>query len=97
MITRYFNEGNFYLTIYIIRVQAENKKNTQGTFLNQFDPRIDLAPFFLPPGIVFTYLIGLLSGPLWPPLANHPVWTVSTCTSIKHFPSGIFSPFSHPR
>ena len=37
------------------RVQAENKKNSSGTFRNRFDPRIDLAPFFLKSGVVFTY------------------------------------------
>ena len=79
-------------TIYI-RVQAENKKNTPGIFPKWFDPTIDLAPFFLTPGVVFTYLNGLLCGPLWPPLALPPVWTVSTCISIKHVPSGIFGSF----
>ena len=58
-----------------IRVQAENKKNSPGTFRNQFDPRIDLAPFFLPPGTVFAYHPGHLCGSLWPPLALPPLWT----------------------
>ena len=45
------------------RVQAENKKKSSGTFLKLFDPRINLVPFFRPPGFVFTYLIGLSNSP----------------------------------
>ena len=55
-----------------IRVQAENKKNTPGTFRLGIDPKNDLAGFFLPPGVVFAYLPGLLCGPPWPPLALPP-------------------------
>ena len=47
----------------IIRVQAENENFSRGTFRNRFDPRIDLAPFFLPPDIVLSYHQGLLCGP----------------------------------
>ena len=34
-------------------MQAENKKNSPSTFPKGFDPRIDLATFFRPPGLVF--------------------------------------------
>ena len=43
------------------RVQAENEKKSPSTFPKGFDPRIDLAAFFQPPGIVFTYHPGLLA------------------------------------
>ena len=55
---------------FFIRVQAENENFSRGTFRNRFDPRIDLAPFFLPPGVVFTYLIGLLGSPLLAALSH---------------------------
>ena len=66
--TRNIIEMNVYT-----RVQAENKKNTMGTFPKRFDPRIDLAPFFLPPGTVFTYHQGLLCGPPLAPLSPTPL------------------------
>ena len=73
-----------------IRVQAENKKNTPGTFRLGIDPKNDLAAFFLPQGVVFTYLPGLLCGPPWPPLALPPLWTVLPCTSEMNVRNGIF-------
>ena len=76
-----------------IRVQAENKKNTPGTFRNQLDPRIDLAPFFLPPGTVFAYHPGHLCGPLWPPLALPPLWTGLLTSQISPFPVEFFYDF----
>ena len=50
----------FYI---FIRVQAENENFSRGTFRNGFDPRIDLAPFFLPPDIILSYHQGLLCSP----------------------------------
>ena len=44
-----------------IRVQAENEKKSPSTFPKGFDPRIDLATFFRPLGIVFAYPLGLLA------------------------------------
>ena len=40
--------SEYGLTRVFIRVQAENGKISPTTFPNGFDPRIDLAPFFLP-------------------------------------------------
>ena len=54
-------------------MQAENKKNTPGIFPKWFDPRIDLAAIFWPPGIVFTYLPGLLA-------RLHKKWDKTTIT-----------------
>ena len=49
------------LKIYNIRVQAENKKNTPGTFWHGIDPKNDLAAIFLTSGTVFAYHQGLLA------------------------------------
>ena len=46
-----------------IRVQAKNENFSTPTFPKWFDPRIDLAPFFRPPDIVFACPPGLLCGP----------------------------------
>ena len=43
------------------RVQAENKKNTPGTFWHGIDPKNDLAAIFLMSGTVFAYHQGLLA------------------------------------
>ena len=82
--------------IYVLtRVQAENKKNSRPTFLMWFYPRIDLAPFFWQPEFVFTYLIGRLGSPLWPPLAISPLQTGLPRTSEMIVKTGIFGSFSH--
>ena len=78
-----------------IRVQAENGKITPTTFRNGFDPRIDLAPFFRPPDVVFACLIGLLRRPPWPPLAISPLQTGLPRTSEMVVKTGIFGSFSH--
>ena len=85
-------ESGIQATIFI-RGQAENKKNTPGTFRNQFDPRIDLAPFFLPPGTVFAYHPGHLCGPLWSPLALPPYGLVCLTSQISPFPVEFFDDF----
>ena len=78
-----------------IRVQAENKNFSRGTFLNWIDPRIDLTPFFSPPDIVFTYPEGLLPGPSGRPGLNPPVWTILASMSEILLRIGIFGWFSH--
>ena len=80
---------------HLVRVQAENKKNSSPTFLKWFDPRIDLAPFFRPPEFVFTCLIGHLGSPLWPPLAVSSLQTGLPRTSEMIVKTGIFGSFLH--
>ena len=57
----------------LIRVQAENKKISPSTFPKRLGPRIDLAAFFWPPGIAFTYHPGLLA-------RLHKKWDKTTIT-----------------
>ena len=55
------------------RVQAENKKNTPGTFWHGIDPKNDLAAIFLTSGTVFAYHQGLLA-------RLHKKWDKTTIT-----------------
>ena len=72
------------------RVQAEYEKFSPSTFLKRFDLSFDLAAIFLTSGTVFTYHIGLLPSPPWPPLALPSLWTVLPCTSEMNVRNGIF-------
>ena len=57
-------------------VQAENGNFSDPTFQNGYDPRIDLAPFFWPPDMVFTYHPGPLCPSSWPPWPDPTILTV---------------------
>ena len=59
-----------------ISVQAENGNFSDPTFQNGFDPRIDLAPFFWPPDMVFTYHPGPLVPSSWPPGLDPTILTI---------------------
>ena len=62
-----------FLRYVIIRVQAENKKNTPGTFWHGIDPKKDLVAIFLTSGTVFAYHQGLLA-------RLHKKWDKTTIT-----------------
>ena len=96
VIWKHVHKHDIKATHYVnIRVQAENKKNTPGTFWHGIDPKNDLAAFFLPPGVVFTYHRSLLCGPPWLALALPPLWTVLPCTSEMDVRTGVFGWFLH--
>ena len=67
------------------------------TFLKRFDPRIDLAQFFGPPGVGLSYHQGHSCGPPWQPLAPSRLWTGLPSVSDLPLRIGIFGPFLHTR
>ena len=63
------------------------------TFLKRFDPRIDLAQFFGPPGVGLSYHQGHSCGPPWQPLAPSRLWTGLPSVSDLPLRIGICGPF----